>query len=68
VLFRSHRKKIDELLKLKESQKATKECRMTPTFWEKVDKDASYSGALKSREYGSLGKAWGSPRVYRKKP
>jgi hypothetical protein len=63
-----HRKKIDELLKERETQELTKNSKMTPTFWEKVDKDASYSGALKSREYGSLGKAWGSPRVYRKKP
>ena len=63
-----HRKKVELLFDSNNSYKPKKEW-LSPTIWDKLNKDPVYKAAIDSRKdgdggyTGSLGKAWGSPKV-----
>jgi hypothetical protein len=63
-----HRKKVELLFDSNNEYKPQKQW-LSPTVWDKLNKDPVYRAAIDSRKddeggyTGSLGRAWGSPRV-----
>jgi hypothetical protein len=63
-----HRKKVELLFDSNINYKPKKEW-LSPTLWDKLNKDPVYKAAIDSRKddeggyTGSLGQAWGSPKV-----